>query len=136
MSIAVPKPTFVENLFHTFFNLQIDRMGYYNAVFQNARNIFMNLGKYELAEQLDEMIRNNIELPYKTKLWQLLKWYYDPKHYFKKRVYFKVGDRIDYVKVTKMEIEQKLEEIKRWCYDELSVMANDVRFSAIMQVQG
>jgi len=135
MSIITAKATLVENHFHSFYALQSDRLGYYQNVFQGTRNIFMALGEYDKLDELNAMIRNLIELPFQTKLQHIMKWYYTPRNFFRLKVWFKVGDRIDYVKVTKYEVEQRFEQIKLWCYDELSVMANDIRFSAIMPIQ-
>lgn len=134
MSNIQVKPTFVENLFHTFFNLQPDRPFYYLHVYRTARSIFLNLGQDEKAEELEELIRENIERPFNTNFINLINAYYNFRFLMKKNAYCKVGDRIEYQKVTRYDIYLKLEVIKNWCYDELSVMANDVRFTAIMQI--
>ena len=134
MSLVTAKPTFVENLFHTFFNLQPDRPMYYLHVYRLTRSIFLNLGQDEKAEELDMLIRERIEKPYNANFIHLINAYYNPRFMFKRNAFCKVGDRIDYLKVTRYDIYIKLEGIKNWCYDELSTLANDVRFTAIMQI--
>lgn len=129
------KTTFIESLFSTLFNLQAGRPNYYLNIVDAARNIFMNLGLEEKNKMLDIMIRQKLELPLRSNFLAIVNAYDNPKFMFSKKAFCKIGDSIEYRKITRYEIFLALEEIKRWIYSECSVLANDVRFTAIQQIQ-
>lgn len=134
--MSLIKPSFVESLFYTFFNLDPDRPKYYNLVFRLGRNIFLQLGFEDKAEQLQKMIHEKLEKPLQSQLFAILEAYYNPRFYFSKLAYCKVGEGIDTKEITRYEITVVLEEIKDWVYDEITELAQYVRFSQPAQIMG
>jgi hypothetical protein len=123
------KPSFVESLFHTFFNLDPTRPQYYALVFQTARTIFLQLDLSDKADELQTLISEKIEMPLQSPIFAILDAYYMPRFYFSKLAYCKVGDGVDAVQVTRLQMTVALEEVKRWCYDEVTAITPYVRFT-------
>ncbi|MCJ7816326.1 MAG: hypothetical protein MUP55_00575 [Candidatus Aenigmarchaeota archaeon] len=123
------KPSFVESLFHTFFNLDPTRPQYYGLVFQTTRTIFLQLDMSDKAEELQEIIGDKLEKPLCAPLFAILDAYYLPRFYFARLAYCKIGDGIDAVQVTRLQMTVALEEVKRWCYDEVTGITPYVRFT-------
>jgi len=123
------KPSFVESLFHTFFNLDPDRPQYFNLVFRLGRSIFLQLGFENKAVQLQKMIEEKIEKPLNAPLFAILQAYYNPRFIFSKVAYCKVGTGIDTKYITRYEMTVALEEIKNWVYDEITNLTPYVRFT-------
>lgn len=127
--MSLVKPNFVESLFHTFFNLDPDRPQYYFLVFRLSRSIFLQLGFNDKAEELKNKIYNEIEKPLSSNLFSILQAYYNPRFINSKVAYCKVGKGIDAKEVTRYQMTSVLEEIKEWCYDEITNMTPFVRFT-------
>lgn len=124
------KPSFIETLFHSFFNLESDRLNYFNSVFRVGRSIFIQLGFIDKAEELQQMIYNKLEKPLNAKLFAILQAYYNIKFINSKLAYCKIGDGIDVQEVTRYDLTVILEEIKDWLYDEITQLTHQVRFTS------
>lgn len=127
--MSLIKPSFVESMFHTFFQLDPDRPQYYGLVFRLGRSIFMQLGANQKIEELNNMIENKLESKLNAKLHAILKAYYNPRFLFSRLSYIRVGAGIDAIDVTRYEIETILEEMKDWVYDEVTNLTPYVRFT-------
>lgn len=127
--MSIIRPSFVENLFNSFFSLEADRPMYYRLVFRLGKSIFQSMGKSELINELDNRINIVIEKPLHTDLPSVLNAYYNPRFMFSRSAYAKIGDSINYKEVTRYEIEQRLEYIKDWVYDEVTELSQHVRFT-------
>lgn len=127
--MSIIRPSFVENLFNSFFSLEADRPMYYRLVYRLGKSIFQAMGKNELIQQLDMKINTVVEKPLHTDLPSVLNAYYNPRFMFSRSAYAKIGDSINYKEVTRYEIEQRLEYIKDWVYDEVTELSQHVRFT-------
>jgi hypothetical protein len=134
--MSLIKPSFVESLFHTFFSLDPDRPQYFNLVIRLGKSIFIQLGFKKKCDELDKMIKDKIEIPFNAPLFAVLQAYYNPRFIFSRLAYCKVGDGIDVVEVTRYEMTVILEEIKDWVYDEVTNLAQDVRFTRGSEIMG
>lgn len=123
------KPSFVESLFHTFFNLDPDRPQYFNLVFRLGRSIFLQLGFENKAVELEEQIKNKLEKPLSAPLFAILQAYYNPRFIFSRLAYCKVGTGIDAKEITRYDLTVTLEEIKNWVYDEVTNLTPYIRFT-------
>jgi hypothetical protein len=132
--MSLIKPSFVENLYTTFFALEPDRPMYYMYVVRVGRSIFLSLGFHDKAQELDGMIREKIEIPLKSDFGSIIQAYYNPRFMFSKKAFTKIGDSVDYKYVTRYEIGQMLEELKDWVYDEITEMSSLIRFTRSSQV--
>jgi len=130
------KPSFVESLFYTFFNLDPDRPMFYNHVFRMGRSIFLQLGKKDKILELDNMIKLEIEEVFKSNLYSVLQGYYNPRFMYSMNAYCKIGEGVDTVKVTRYDMTIKFEKIKNWIYDEINLLTQDVRFTKIADIMG
>lgn len=127
--MSLIKPSFVESLFHTFFNLDPDRPQYYNLVYRLTRSIFLQLGFEDKAIQLERLIKEKIEKPLNAPLFAVLQAYYNLRFMYSKLAYCKIGEGIDAKEVTRYEMTVALESIKDWCYDEVTNLTPHVRFT-------
>jgi hypothetical protein len=132
--LSLIKPSGIEFLFYRFYHLEEDRPKFYNNVFELSRQIFRQLGADELADELQQMIQERIEKPLDAHLHAILEAFYTPKFYFSKLAYCKVGTGIDAKEVTRYEIMVVLEEIKEWCFDKVSELMPNVRFTMPQQL--
>jgi len=123
------KPSFVESLFHTFFNLDPDRPQYFNLVFRLGRSIFLQLGFEDKAIELQKQIEIKLEKPLSSPLFAILQAYYNPRFMFSRIAYCKVGAGIDAKEVTRYDMTVALESIKDWVYDEVTNLTPYVRFT-------
>jgi len=123
------KPSFVESLFHTFFNLDPDRPQYFNLVFRLGRSIFLQLGFEDKAIELERQISEKLEKPLKAPLFAILQAYYNPRFIYSRVAYCKVGQGIDTKEITRYEMTVALESIKDWVYDEITNLTPYVRFT-------
>lgn len=127
--MSIIRPSFVENLFNSFFGLEADRPMYYRLVVRLGKSIFQAMGKDELIEELEKKIYIVIEKPLHSDFSSVIHAFYNHRFMFSKRAYAKIGDSIDYREVTRYEIEQRLEHIKDWVYDEVTELSQYVRFT-------
>lgn len=127
--MSLIKPSFVESLFHTFFDLDPDRMQYYNLVFRMSRSIFFQVGFNNKADELEKKIFEGIEKPFSCKLFSFLQAYYNPRFINSRVAFCKVGQGIDTKEITRYEMTCILEEIKNWCYDEITKLTPFIRFT-------
>lgn len=127
--MSLIRPSFVENLFNSFFSLEPDRPMYYKLVVRLAKSIFQSMGEFDKLKQMDGMIKGYIENPLHSDFASVLHAFYSPKFMFSKRAYCKIGDVIDYKEITRLEIEQRLEIVKEWIYDEVTNLSYQVRFT-------
>jgi len=134
--MSLIKPSFVESLFHTFFNLDPDRPQYYNLVFRLGRSILMQLGFDDKAEELQRLIEEKIEKPMSAPLFAILQAYYNPRFMFSRLAFCKVGEGIDAKQITRYEMTVVLEELKDWTYDEVTKLTPYVRFTRTGQAMG
>lgn len=132
--MSLIRPSFVENLYHTFFQLEADRPMYYLLVVRLARSIFMSLGQDELVTEMDARIRNVIEIPLHTDFVSIIHAFYNPRFMFSKRAYTKIGDSINYREVTRYEIMLRLENVKDWIYDKVVELSPYIRFTRTQQM--
>jgi len=127
--MGIVRPTITEDLFRNFFKLEPDRPMYYLAVYRLARSIFINLNFHDQLEKMQNMIRVNLEVPLKSDFESIVYAFYEPRFIMSKQAYTKVGDEIDYIEVTRYDINRALENIKNWIYDEVISLAQYVRFT-------
>jgi len=127
--MSLVRPSFVENLYNTLFQLEPDRPMYYLFVVRLARSIFLSLGFEELVEELNDRIRTTIEEPLQSNFVSIIHAFYNPKFMFSKKAYTKVGDSIDYKEVTRYEIMMRLEKVKDWIYDQIIQLSPYIRFT-------
>jgi len=128
------RPSFVENLYDTLFQLEPDRPYYYLFVVRVARSIFMTLGFEELKDQMEKMIKDEIEIPLQSQFVPIIHAYYSPRFMLSKQAYTKVGDSIDYREVTRYEIMMRLERVKDWIYDQVVQLSPYIRFTKQTQM--
>jgi len=123
------RPSFVENLYNTFYSLEPDRMMYYLYVVRLSRSIFLSLGFANKVNQMNQIIREEIELPLNCDFVSLIHAFYNPRFLHSKSAYTKIGDHLDYKEVTRYEIMQRLEKVKDWIYDEVTKLTPYIRFT-------
>lgn len=134
--MSMIKPSFVESSFHAFFQLDPSRPFYYNLVFRAGRDIFIQLGAEEKADELHGLIELKLEKPLNAKLHAILKTFYNQRFLFSQLAYIKVGEGIDAIYITRYEIETIMEEIKDWVYDEVIKMTPFIRFTQRPEILG
>jgi len=134
--MSLIKPTITESLFYQFFKLDPTRPMYYNWVYQLSRSIFLNLELNEKVEQMDSLVWEQIELPFKANFTAICTAFYHPRFMMSKKAYTKIGSGYDSVKVTRFEMETRLENIKKWIYDEVIALAGLVRFTRPAEIYG
>ena len=127
MSLIRPSP--VEGLYITLFNLEPDRPRYYINIVRVARSIFLSLGFENKVYEMDMVIKRNIETPLMTNYSNIVNAYDNPRIMFRKNAYTKIGDSLDYKEVTRYEIEERLEIVKDWIYDEITQVSVYIRFT-------
>lgn len=127
MSLLKPSP--VEQRINAFFGLEPDRLDYYKNVFTLARVIFIMMGSEDKAVELQKMIQKSLEEPLQAPLFAILQAYYNIRFINSKIAYCKVGSGIDATEFTRYEMTVILEEIKEWCYDEVTNLTQYVRFT-------
>jgi hypothetical protein len=127
--MSLIRPSFTENLYMTLFQLEPDRPQFFQFVVSLSRNIFLSLGYEDKADMLDKLIRVHIEIPLQSDFISVCAAFYNPRFMFSKRAYTKVGDIIEYREVSRWEIQQRLEYIRRWCYDEIVQLSPYIRFT-------
>jgi hypothetical protein len=129
------KPTFTENLFFSLYNLEPERPMYYLNLYRIAKNIFISCNLEDKLEELNMLIKTEIERPLRTTFQSVNHAYYNPRFLMSKKAYCKIGDAMEYRMVTRYEIMMRLERIKDWIFDQCSLLSQSVRFSAIQQVR-
>ena len=127
--MTIIKPSFLEAMFYQFFNLDPDRPMYYMLVFRLTRSIFMQMGFDDKADKLQIMIDQKIESKLKAPVFSVLQAYYTPRFYMSRKAYCKIGEGVDTIHVTRYELTVGFEEIKNWCYDEVTQLTPYVRFT-------
>lgn len=132
MSLIRPSP--VESLYTTLFNLEPDRPRYYINIVRIARSIFISLGFENKIYEMDIMIKKNIETPLMSNYTNIVHAYDNPRFAYSKRAYTKIGDSLDYKEVTRYEIENRLEIVKNWIYDEVTQLSPYIRFTKQSQM--
>lgn len=132
--MSLIRPSFVENLYHTFFQLEADRPMYYLLVVRLARSIFMSLGYDDLVIEMDALIKEIIEIPLHADFVSIIHAFYNPRFMFSKQAYTKIGDSIDYQEVTRYEIMMRLEYVKDWIYDKIVELSPYIRFTRTQQM--
>ena len=132
MSLIRPSP--VENLYITLFNLESDRPQYYLNIVRLARSIFISLGYDDKVNILQQIIKRYVETPLKSDFVSIVNAYDNPRFMYSKRAYTKIGDIIDYKEITRYEIGQRLEMVKEWVYDEVTKVSSHIRFTRQAQM--
>jgi hypothetical protein len=139
--LTLIRPTFVENLFHTLFSLEMDRPQYYLFVIRLGRSIFMSLGFDGSSPEfpnkvgeMEELIRQIVEIPLESTYVSVLHAYYNPRFYLSKRAYTYIGEGLDQREVTRYEIMMRFEYIKDWVYDSVMELTPLVRFTRPTQM--
>lgn len=132
MSLIRPSP--VENLYTTLFQLESDRPKYYINVVRLARSLFLSLGFENKVEEMKVVITQQIEFPLKAEFVAIVNAYDNPRFFYSRRAYTKIGDSLDYKEVTRYEIEQRLEFIKDWIFDEITQLSQYIRFTKQTQM--
>lgn len=134
--MSLIKPTITESLFYQFFQLQPDRPMYYNFVYQLGRNIFNNLNMKDKVIEMDRLIKMKLEIPFKAPYISICKAYYSPRIMFSRNAYTKIGSGIDAVKVTRNDMEDRMEMIKTWIYDQVIELSPHIRFTKPAEIYG
>lgn len=129
------KVTPTENIFYSLNNADPSRPMYHNLIYQYGRQIFIQLGLEDKYNELNLLVRKEIELPMKADYQTILDAYYDNKFLFSKKAFCKIGDPIEPIIVSRYEIGRRLQKITQWILDTCSELSNDVRFYAIQNVQ-
>lgn len=132
MSLIRPSP--VENLYVTLFQLESDRPRYYINIVRLARSIFISLGFEDKVEEMFVVIKKYVETPLKSDFVSVVNSYDNPRFMFSKRAYTRIGDSIDYKEVTRYEIGERLETVKDWIYDEVTKLSSQIRFTRQAQM--
>lgn len=83
---------------------------------------------------MDIMIKKNIETPLMSNYTNIVHAYDNPRFAYSKRAYTKIGDSLDYKEVTRYEIENRLEIVKNWIYDEVTQLSPYIRFTKQSQM--
>ena len=123
------RPSFVEQLFHTMFQLEPDRPYYYLFVTRLARNIFLNLGFENEVFWMDALIRDVIENPLRGDFVSIMHAYYNPRFMMYKKAYTRVGDIIEGREITRYEMMMRLEYMKDRIYDRIVQLSPYIRFT-------
>jgi len=123
------KPTIQEQLFLNFFKLEPDRPYYYLLVYRVARNIFISMGDEEKVTEMEDYIRETIEMPMEADFQSIIFAYYDMRFIMKNKAYCVVGDSVTGQQITRLEIMRMLEKVRNWIYDEVIMMSHEVRFT-------
>jgi len=129
------KVTPVENLFFTLNNADPNRPYYHRVVYQCGRSIFIQLRLEEALDELQTLVRKEIEMPLKADFTSVLDAYYNQKFLFSSKAFCKIGDPLEPILVTRYELGRRLQNITQWILDYCSEISSDVRFHAIQQVQ-
>ncbi len=132
MSLIRPSP--VENLYITLFQLESDRPRYYINIVRLARSIFISLGHEDKVDILNKVMKMYVETPLKSDYVSIVNAYDNPRFMFSRRAYTKIGDTIDYKEVTRYEIGERLEMVKDWIYDEVTKISSEIRFTRQAQM--
>lgn len=141
MTLIRPSP--IENLYTTLFQLEPDRPYYYMFVVRLSKSILISLAninednqKYftEIIDEMDEMIRKEIEVPLMSSFISVCYAYEISKLRHSKKAYVKVGDSIDYIEITHWEIQMALERVKDWILDKVSQLSPYIRFTRPQQM--
>jgi hypothetical protein len=127
--MSLVKPSFTESLYVTLFQLEGGRPQYYVLVHRLARNIFLSLGYEDKVDAMERMIRTHIEIPLQADFVSVCAAFDNPRFMFSKRAYTLVGDGIDSRSVTRYEIQQRLEYVKNYIYDEVVQLSPYIRFT-------
>jgi hypothetical protein len=129
------KVTPVENLFFSINNADPSRPQYHNLVYQYGRQIFIMLQLEDKYNELNILVRKEIEMPMKADYQTILDAYYDNKFLFSKKAFCKIGDPIEPIYVSRYEIGRRLQKITQWILDNCSELSNNVRFYSVQNVQ-
>jgi len=132
MSLIKPSPA--ENLYLTIFKLESDRPKYYVNIVRIAKSLFLCLGYQNKVEELNLMIKRHIETALNSDFVSVVNAYDNPKFMNSRKAFTRVGDSIDYKEITRYEIEQRLETIKDWVFDEVAVVSKDIRMTSQSQM--
>jgi hypothetical protein len=132
MTLIRPSP--VENLYITLFQLEADRPKYYIYIVRLARSIFISLGFNDKVTEMKTMIRKYLEKPLKSEFVSIVHAYDNPKFAYSKRAYTKIGDSLDYKEMTRYELENRLEIVKNWIFDEVTKLSSYIRFTRSQQM--
>ena len=127
MGLIRPSP--IENLYHTLFQLESDRQEYYINLVRIARSIFLSLGFNKKAGEMQNIIKNYIEIPLNAEFVSVVNAYDNPKFMYSKKAFTRIGDSIDYKEVTRYEIKKRLEFIKNRIFDEVTKVSPYIRFT-------
>ena len=127
--MSMIRPSFAENLHTTLFSLEADRPMYYLYVIRIGRSLFLSLGFTEEVKKIDDMIFEYLEKPYKAPFMSIVEAFYNPRFMYSKQAYTKIGDNIDYIKVTRWEMRIRFEKIKDYIYDRATVYSSLIRFT-------
>jgi len=127
--LSLIRPSPVENLYLSLFQLEPDRPRYYINVIRLARSIFLSLGFPEKVEEMNDKIRAEIEVPFNADFVNIVHAFDNPRFMFSRRAYTRIGDSIDYKEVTRYDMENRLEAVKDWVYDNITEMSQYIRFT-------
>jgi hypothetical protein len=132
MTLVRPSP--VENLYTTLFQLEADRPRYYIYVVRLARSLFISLGFENKVNEMNKVINKYLEKPLMSDFISIVHAYDNPRFMYSKRAYTKVGDSLDYKEITRYELENRLEIVKNWIFDEVTKLSPYIRFTRQTQM--
>lgn len=132
MTLIRPSP--VENLYITLFQLEADRPRYYIYIVRLARSLFMSLGHEDKVNEMNNVIYKYIEKPLMSDFVSVVHAFDNPRFAYSKRAYTRVGDSLDYKEVTRYEFEKRLELVKNWIFDEVTKLSPYIRFTRQTQM--
>lgn len=127
MTLIRPSP--VENLINSLWGLEPDRPKYYIFVCRQARNIFQIMDKPEKVVEMERIKKTYVEIPLSSHFVAVVHAFDKFRYSMPKRAYVKIGDILNHKEITIYEIEQRLEAVKDWVYDEVAELSQYVRFT-------
>ena len=132
--MSLIKPSIAENLHNTLFSLESDRPKYYTNIVRVAKSLFLSLNQEQKVQEMDLMIKRVIENPIDSDFVSVVNAYDNPRFMHSRKAFTRVGDSIDYKEITRYEIEQRLEKVKNWVFDEVTILAKEIRITSQSQM--
>jgi len=132
--LSLIRPSPVESLYSTLFQLEADRPKYYINIVRIARSIFLSLGFKNKVVEMDNIIKIFVEKPLMSNYISIVNAYDNPRFYYSRRAYTFVGDSIDGKEITRYDIEHRLEQVKDWIFDEVTEISPYIRFTRQTQM--
>lgn len=122
------RPSLQEQILNRYFSLESDRLKYYLALYEVARDFYYSMQRDDMVAELDMYVFDNIELPLNARFPVIVEMYDKSRIYNRpKKSYTKIGDSIDYIEVTMWDIITILEDFRKWVNTRVLELAPLVR---------